>query len=209
MSPTGIRDVAALLEALDGRGEDPAAQARFDAELWAARGAHAAMLVTDLSGFTRVTRARGIIHFLAMFRRAQRALEPVILAHGGVLVKHEADDLIARFPDATSAVHAGVAMLASVRAMEAGRPEGDRIGLCIGVEEGRVLLLDDDAFGDAVNVAYKLGEELARPGEVLVGPEAWRSLSAAGATLRGCAVGGPRAVEVGGVALEHHALTLA
>jgi class 3 adenylate cyclase len=132
----------------------------------------------------------------------------VIAAHGGALVKHEADDLIACFADAAGAVRAAVAMLAAVRALDAGRAEDDRLGLCIGVEAGRMLRLEDDVFGDPVNIAYKLGEELARPGEVLVGPAAWRALIASGVDLEGIEVGSSRAVELGGVRIEHRALTL-
>ena len=39
----------------------------------------------------------------------------------------------------------------------------------IGIDFGEVLLIEHaDCFGDAVNLAYKLGEDIGRPGEVLV-----------------------------------------
>jgi len=44
---------------------------------------------------------------------------------------------------------------------------------------GDVLDLDGDAFGAEVNLASKIGEDLARPGEVLLTPGAADALSPA------------------------------
>ena len=49
-----------------------------------------------------------------------------------------------------------------------GQP-GDQIALAIGIDEGDLLLIDDhDFFGDPVNTACKLGEDVAAEGEILV-----------------------------------------
>ena len=40
-----------------------------------------------------------------------------------------------------------------------------------GVGFGDVLELDGDVFGAEVNLASKIGEDLARPGEVLLTPD--------------------------------------
>ena len=39
-----------------------------------------------------------------------------------------------------------------------------------------VLLSGQDCYGDAVNIAYKLGEDLARPGEIVISPAAREQL---------------------------------
>ena len=48
----------------------------------------------------------------------------------------------------------------------------------VGIDVGDILLIDQvECFGDAVNLAYKLGEDIARPGEVLLTPQARSAVS--------------------------------
>ena len=51
-----------------------------------------------------------------------------------------------------------------------------------GIGYGDMLDLDDDMFGLEVNLASKIGEDLARPGEALLTPSAAAALDPA--TLR-------------------------
>ena len=49
------------------------------------------------------------------------------------------------------------------------RPPEDRITIAIGIDHGDLLLIEDrDFFGDPVNTACKLGEDVAAEGEILV-----------------------------------------
>ncbi len=203
-----ITTTRSLLEALDRRGDDPQSRTAFDEQVWAERGIEAAILVTDLSGFTKQTKRHGILHFLQVFRRCDVACQPIVKAYAGWLMKHEADDLIVMFNDAVSAVEAAMSMQTKSIEDNRGRPADDRWRMGIGVEFGRVLRLDDDAFGDAVNVAFKLGEDIAEPGEILIGPEAFRRLQHAKLDFDGFTGPEARSVEVGGVTLAHHAIRL-
>ncbi|MCK6550523.1 adenylate/guanylate cyclase domain-containing protein [Myxococcota bacterium] len=207
--PHVITTAASLLEALDARPLDPPAAAEFDAAIWKERGAEGAVLVTDLSGFTRVTKNRGILHFLAMFRRCQRVCLPILDAHGGVLLKQEADDFIVLFPDVTEALDAAIEMLGAMRRMNDALPEADRVYMCIGIEWGPLIRLDDDAFGDTVNVAFKLGEDVADSNEILVGQAGHARAVAAGYDLATrCTVSAERVATTGHVHLRYHALRL-
>jgi hypothetical protein len=51
--------------------------------------------VCDSSGFTATTRRRGILHFLGLLIRSYQLTIPLVAAHGGTLIKNEADNLIA------------------------------------------------------------------------------------------------------------------
>lgn len=208
VAPEKITTTSSLLEALDDRGSDPAVAKAFDEAVWAARGSEGAMLVTDLSGFTRVTKARGILHFLAIFRRCQLACVPLIASHGGKLLKQEADDLIAIYPDASKALTSALAMLESTRVLNRWLAEEDRVYMCMGIEQGSLLALEDDAFGDPVNVAFKLGEELAEPNEILVGHVAFERLLRDGVDLSRCEVSERRTLVSGSVPIEHHSVRL-
>ncbi|MCA9718636.1 MAG: adenylate/guanylate cyclase domain-containing protein [Myxococcales bacterium] len=201
-----ITNTQSLLDALDRRGVSDAERRAFDDSIWSARGVDASILVTDLSGFTRLTRRHGIIHFLAVFRRCQNICLPLITGHGGFTLKQDADDLIALFPDPSSAVAAALGMIKAAHELNTTLDEDDRVGLCIGVEHGRMLRLDDDAFGDPVNVAFKLGEDIAEAGEVLIGASAFARVEELDYDFTGYSVSEARGAETGKVVLEHRAV---
>jgi len=126
-----------------------------------------AVLALDMSGFTLTVRREGILSYLCQVRRMHRLSEPIVLAHHGMVVKNEADNLLAVFDSPEQAVLAALAMVAAAAQPQ---PSGVvAIAFSVGIDCGDILLIDQvDCFGDAVNLAYKLGEDIARPGEVLV-----------------------------------------
>lgn len=126
-----------------------------------------AVLALDMSGFSLSVRRDGILPYLCLIRQMQKLTLPIVTSHHGELVKYEADNLLAIFDDPKQAIMAAMAMIqASIN------PSVDSIqalGFGIGIDYGEILVLDHvDCFGDAVNLAYKLGEDVARPGEVLI-----------------------------------------
>lgn len=196
-----------LLAALDhrGRGEDAR---RFDEAVWSALGTEGAVLVTDLTGFTRTTRVHGILHFLSIFRRSEQICVPLIEQHGGKVLKHEADDLIAVFDDAPHAIHAALDMFRAMARLNTTLHTDEQVGLCVGCDYGRFLRLEDDAFGDPVNTAFKLGEEVAEGGELLLGPGAHARAASTGFDFSPYLVDGPRRRFTGNVELEHWSVRL-
>jgi len=74
----------------------------------------------------------------------------------------------------------------------------DHLNMCLGLGFGRVLKLTDDVFGDEVNLAYKLGEDLAVVAEILVTDLMHAALIASGESF---VFGERRVVETGGVEL--------
>ena len=126
-----------------------------------------AVLAVDMSGFTTSVRRDGILAYLCQIRRMQKLTRPIVLAFGGEVVKNEADNLLAVFVEPEKAVRAALAMQDA--AVQDGGSVQPTITLSIGVDFGSLLLIDGvDCFGDVVNFAYKLGEDIARPGEVLI-----------------------------------------
>jgi adenylate cyclase len=208
VDPKRITTTRALLDALDQRGDTPEARTAFDEAVWAARGREGAILVTDLSGFTRQTKRHGILHFLHVFRRCEVLCMPILAAYGGTLMKQEADDLIGFFDGPLDALRAAIAMQEGTRVLNAGLAEDDRVHMCIGLESGPLLRLDDDAYGDPVNVAFKLGEDVAERGEILIGVRAYEAALEAGFDFSRYRLDGPRTAVTGNVGLEHWALTL-
>src|SRR3990172_3815524 len=83
---------------------------RIESELWGDFGAEFAVFVLDMSGFSLLTRKYGIVHYLSMVKRMQLTTKPIVKSYGGSMIKYEADNCFAVFPDPLSAVNAGIAM---------------------------------------------------------------------------------------------------
>ena len=124
--------------------------------------------VSDSSGFTRKTHEHGILQFLAVMTRCYGFVAPILRRHGGKVFLQQADNILASFPDPLRAVKAAVAVQRRLRSHNRGKKDAAQFHLCIGIHCGRALELADDVFGDCVNIASKVGEDLAGKGEILV-----------------------------------------
>ena len=144
-------------------------RAAIDAAIYARFGRVQAVMFTDLVGFSRVVEAFGIVHFLQLIQESETLFMPLIAQHGGVCLKHEGDSLLVLFDTPQLALAAAKAMVDATLAANPGRAPEDRIEVCIGLGYGTVLRIDnDEVWGAEVNAASKLGEEMAKGGEVLV-----------------------------------------
>lgn len=137
-----------------------------------------AIVYTDTDDFTHRAARDGILHFLMCFDRALRVVRPGIARNGGRVVKVEADSLMLAFPDVAAACRGVDAMEQGLRRVNRGRPTNEQLAFSYGIGFGQVLELEDDVFGLEVNLASKLGEDLARPGEVLLTRAAAETLPA-------------------------------
>ena len=141
--------------------------------IWKQYGSERTVLVLDMSGFSLLTRRYGVVHYLSMVWRMQETARPIIHDHKGSLVKFEADNGFAVFPDPENGIRAAIAMNSAFEKENAGFAKEYDIRIACGLDHGRILLQEGrDFFGDAVNVASKLGEDLAGPGEILVAKSA-------------------------------------
>lgn len=126
------------------------------------------IFVSDSSGFTRKTHQYGITHFLSVMTQNYRRLSPIFRRHGGSLLAQNADNMLAVFPDPTCALRVSVEIQQRLRRFNAGKKDADQFHICIGIESGPALVLKDNMYGACVNVASKVGEDLAGKGEILV-----------------------------------------
>lgn len=142
--------------------------AAFDREMAEQAEQDLAIWVSDSSGFTRKTFEHGILQFLAVMTRCYRFLAPLLEKQGGTVYSQQADNVIASFPEPAAAVRAAVAVQRRLRGYNRGRKDAEQFHLCIGIHCGRAIQLEDDVYGDCVNIASKVGEDLAGKGEILV-----------------------------------------
>ena len=152
---------ARLADEADREAIDDGIRKRFE-ETWA-------VAFTDLVGFSRRTTEFGIIHFLSVIYRKGLLLKPVIEAHSGLLLKEEADSWLIIFRDPIQALETMIVCQRTCEAFNQGQPEEDQVQLCVGLGYGPMLKIgDEDIWGEEVNFASKLGEDIARRGEILL-----------------------------------------
>jgi adenylate cyclase len=152
---------------------------QVEREIWERWGRSCAVLVSDMARFSRITRDHGVLHFLTMIHRMVQACQPAIAGHGGHLVKGVADNLFVTFPTVQQAVDGALAMFDATRAEGRSRSDAEQIWLGVGIAYGAILDVDGrEIFGDAVNIASKLGEDVATENDVLVSADAARDVTA-------------------------------
>jgi class 3 adenylate cyclase len=157
--------------------ERPDERERIVADMQAEFCTTYAVLVIDTCGFSRQTHSGGIIPFLARQELLQRLIEPVIERHGGRLLCTEADNFYAVFPGPRGAVACAAETIGHLDAANEALPAAEETQIAIGIGYGSVLDVGDGhLYGDEMNLAFKLGEDLGTPQEVLLTPAARASL---------------------------------
>ncbi len=137
--------------------------------IWEKFGTEGTVFISDMASFSSTSRKVGVCHFLKMIHRARSIIAPIIESNRGTLLKCDADNCYAFFPNPDDAIKASFEINAALFAANDAFGIGEQIYLSVGIDYGRVLLIGDlDFFGDPVNTASKLGEDLAVREEVLV-----------------------------------------
>jgi class 3 adenylate cyclase len=104
-----------------------------------------------------------------MIRRLQTIVRPVIATGGGRVVKTEADNVFATFDDVPQALATARAIQRSLDTANTFLPEDWDLHAAIGIGYGPMLLVgEDELFGSEMNIASKLGEDVAGRGEILL-----------------------------------------
>jgi len=174
-------DRGLLRRLLHDWNERPEDRVRVEAEIGRRFQHRLAIMVLDATGFTHAVRARGIINLLALLERMERLVTPVVERAGGRILRREADNIFAVFSDPGSAVAAAASIVAELGTVNEALPEDDELSASIGIGYGDLLLVGtDDLWGDEMNLASKLGEDLAERGAILLSQAAHAALEDGG-----------------------------
>lgn len=145
------------------------ARATLEAGLWARFGTEQTVLVLDMAGFTTKVQTHGLLFFLRKIRYMQKTVGPLLTQWNGRLVKFEADNVYAVFTSSLDAVRCALSIHEAFHNLTNGLPDVDNVVVSIGIARGRILMIPGhDFFGDAVNLASKLGEDLAGHRETFI-----------------------------------------
>lgn len=148
---------------------DPGRAEEIRLGIWDRFGTEGTVFISDMASFSSTSRKLGVCHFLKMIHRARQIVAPVIESNNGILLKCDADNCYAYFEKPDDAIKASFEVNAALFQANDAFGIGEQIYLSVGIDYGRVLLVGDvEFFGDPVNTASKLGEDLAIREEVLV-----------------------------------------
>jgi len=135
----------------------------------------AAIVCADVAGYSRMMGAdEEGTH--AAFKAHRSAIYPIILNHGGRLVKNTGDGFLLEFPSVVGGIESAVAIQTLMAERNSQLPADRHMQFRLGVHMGDVIADEDEVFGDGVNIAVRL-EAVAVPGGVAVSAKAYQEAS--------------------------------
>lgn len=147
-------------------------------EIWQEFGVERATVVIDSSGFSRVTRAKGILYFLSLVTQMREVVEKEFAEHGALRTRFEADNAYGEFETVDQAFKAVVAANKALKESNIMLFDDEPYAICTGIGFGRLLDGQSEGlYGDQMNIASKLGEDTADAREILMTEEAFAKLS--------------------------------
>lgn len=136
----------------------------------------AAIVVVDVAGYSRMM-AEDEDGTLAALKAHRNETDPIVLNHGGRIVKGTGDGLLVEFPSAVEAVQAAVEAQRLMAERNGALPHDRRMEYRIGINLGDVIVDDDgDVYGDGVNIAARL-EGRSDVGGICVSDAVYRQVS--------------------------------
>src|SRR6202035_3924793 len=132
----------------------------------------AAIVCADVAGYARMMGAdEAGTH--AAFKAHRTAIYPIILNHGGRIVKNTGDGFLIEVPSIVGAIESAVAMQALMAERNTHLPADRVMRFRMGIHMGDVIADEDEVFGDGVNIAVRL-EAVAAPGGVAGSTQAYQ-----------------------------------
>ncbi len=130
--------------------------------------AQAAVLFVDVSGSTRLYESAGDAVAHAAIDKCITIFKGKTADIGGRVIKTIGDEVMATFPDSSSAAGAAIEMQNAIDEMPP--VANTKIGVRIGFHFGPLVERDGDVFGDSVNLAARLAG-LASKGQIMTSRE--------------------------------------
>ena len=119
------------------------------------------------AGYTRRVRGEEASSFAELALLRTEIIEPQVLKFGGHLIRWTGDEVFVEFDSVVEAVRCAAALSEAVSRFNQAKVSDRRVALRVGINLDDIIVEDDDAFGDGVNIAERL-KGLAEPGSIYV-----------------------------------------
>lgn len=129
------------------------------------------VVFADLMGSTGVFETIGSARGSRVVTQITHWMSAICVGHRGQVVKTLGDGVLAVFPHAPDAIDAVVQMQRDHQKRLIGSAASARLPIRIGVARGEVEFIDEDCYGDAVNVASRLSD-LSGPHQIWANEQA-------------------------------------
>src|SRR6516165_6213302 len=138
----------------------------------------AAILVSDVVGFSRLTGADEDRTLARLRALRSDLIDPTIAVHNGRVVKRTGDGSLVEFRSVVDAVRCAIEVQNAMVERNAGLPPERCIEFRVGIHLGDVVEESDgDLMGDGVNIAARL-QTIALPGAICLSEDAYRQVKA-------------------------------
>lgn len=127
----------------------------------------ATILFADIDGYSRLMRADEEQTLVDLHAHLSEVVGPVIGRFHGRIVKTVGDGVLVEFGSAVEAIRSAVELQRGMFERNVGTPVDRRQAFRIGLHLGDVIAVDEDVFGDTVNVAARL-HNLAEPDSIVL-----------------------------------------
>jgi class 3 adenylate cyclase len=125
-----------------------------------------AILFSDIKGYSAMMSQNETLALRLLDEHNNIAL-PLVHQNHGYVIKLIGDAILAAFESSITAVQCAVEIQNALAERNKQSSKEERILIRIGIHVGDVILKNNDAFGDGVNIAARL-EPLATPGGILI-----------------------------------------
>jgi class 3 adenylate cyclase/TolB-like protein len=125
-----------------------------------------AIMFTDMTGFSRKMGESERLT-LKLLRDHNRIIRFLVRKHHGQIIKSTGDGFLMDFDSAVEAVQCALEAQERFQRYNQGKAEDEHIVVRIGINLGEVRIVDEDLFGDEVNIAARI-QPLAEPGGICI-----------------------------------------
>lgn len=150
-------------------------------EIFERYGRTVAVVILDSSGFSRVSEEHGILYFLSKLVIMRQIVGPILDNSNNLDFKFEADNVYAVFDHPNDAIRASLKVHEAVHKSKLMLTDSEPFRVCIGIGYGKMLYSEslEGYFGEEMNLASKLGEDIAGGGETLITVSAYEHADSA------------------------------